>query len=158
MSNTGKKENTPKKNVGLASKRENKMSEANPELTPPIEESNILSGINEDRPTKEILEGLPPLTGAQEMPTEAPPELINDEDEGFGATAWHSSKKVTLLWSKNQNRNSWIAIEGVGWRRLANNSDTGVVALTMLAAHAKQLNRITSLKEDSGQIKEIYVW
>ncbi len=93
-------------------------------------------------------------------PTEIPPEsLTAAEDSGVGAGAtWHDNKKITGLWCISQNRNSWILVSGLGWKRLATNSDSSVVALTMLGAHAKQLNRNVKLKEDGGQIKEMYVW
>lgn len=132
----------------------NKMNEHEPQETPPIEDS-VMAGVEEARP-KEMIEELPPL--AEAMPLETPPNLEATVSEAFGAAVWHSAKKITRLWSINQNRNSWITISGIGWRKLANNSDSAIVALSMLAAHAKQMGGNANLKEDSGQIKEIYVW
>jgi len=98
-----------------------------------------------------------PPEEAWAMPTAAPPEAEEAVGEAFGVT-WHTGKKITALWSTNQNRNSWIGVPGVGWKKLANNSDSAVVALTMLASHAKQAVRNVNIKEDSGQITEMYVW
>src|SRR5260221_298769 len=67
------------------------------------------------------------------------PTLTPDHSSSVGVTAWNNSKHVTQLWSINQNRNAWIAISGIGWKKLANNSDTAIVAMTVLAASAKQL-------------------
>jgi hypothetical protein len=72
-----------------------------------------------------------------------------------GLTIW---KEVMGLWSINQNRNSWIGVPGLGWKKLASNSDSVVVALTILASHAKSTGCNVNLKEDSGQIIEIYAW
>src|SRR4030095_15177497 len=61
---------------------------------------------------------------------------------GATTTTWLNNQKVTALWSIAENRNSWIALSGVGWAKLANNSDTAVVALTMIASHAKVLQTV----------------
>jgi hypothetical protein len=76
-----------------------------------------------------------------------------------GLTAWNGDKRVGALWSINQNRNSWVFITGVGWKKLANNSDSAVLALTMLAAHAKQTQTNYSYRDEAdGMIHETYVW
>jgi hypothetical protein len=77
---------------------------------------------------------------------------------GEEAPGWHSGKKITGLWSTNERRNSWIGVQGLGWKKLANNSDSAVVALTMLAAHARLTGGNVDIKEDAEQITEIYAW
>ena len=57
---------------------------------------------------------------------------------GAGVTAWLNDKRITGLWSINQNRNSWVYVNGIGWKKLANNSDSAIVALSMLSAHARE--------------------
>lgn len=94
--------------------------------------------------------------GAETVPTEVPPET-SQEREGFGAT-WYNSKKITALWSINQNRNSWAYVQDVGWRRLADNSDSAVVALTMLSSHAQHTGVNANVLEDAGKITQLYVW
>jgi hypothetical protein len=70
-----------------------------------------------------------------------------------------SNKKINGLWSINQNRNSWIGVSGIGWKKLANNSDSAIVALTMLSAHALEKGSVVNYREESdGMIHEIYVW
>lgn len=76
-----------------------------------------------------------------------------------GVTAWHSGKKITSLWSNTANRNSWIGIDGIGWKKLADNSDSAVVALTMLASSAKQTASAVNVREEAdGKVYEIYVF
>ena len=76
-----------------------------------------------------------------------------------GVSAWQNSKKFNALWSINQNRNSWVGVEGVGWKKLANNSDSAIVALTMLASHARAKGSSVNYREESdGMIYEMYVW
>ena len=89
-------------------------------------------------------------------PAATPPESAQ---QAFGATTWHSDKRITALWSINQYRNSWVHIGGIGWKRLAVKSDSAIVALSMIGAHAKQLQSRVDLREESdGLIHEIYSW
>jgi hypothetical protein len=132
-------------------------TEVTPQEVPPSEEA-VMAGAEEARPS-EILseEELQAYAETEAMPREAPPDTEEAVSEAFGVT-WHRNKKITALWSINQNRNSWIGVSGLRWKKLANNSNSAVVALTMLASHAKQMNCSVNIKEDSGQIKEMYVW
>ncbi|MBS1839965.1 MAG: hypothetical protein JSS69_07565 [Acidobacteria bacterium] len=80
-------------------------------------------------------------------------------DGGVTATTWLNNQKVTALWGIAENRNSWMALSGPGWVKLANNSDTAVVALTKLASHAKELQTIVNCRQEAdGMIHEIYAW
>lgn len=132
------------------------MTELAPQVSPLGEEAAMMEEALA-RPSQELTEEVMQTLGDIEaMPEQMPPEM--EEAVGEAAGVWHSGKKITSLWSINQNRNSWIGVSGLGWKKLANNSDSAVVALTMLASHAKQANRNVNLREESGQIKEMYVW
>jgi len=90
-------------------------------------------------------------------PSLAPPQAV--DAEGGAVTVWNNDKRVSGLWGINENRNSWAYITGVGWKKLANNSDSAVVALTMLAAHAKQTQTTYTYRDEAdGMIHESYVW
>lgn len=94
--------------------------------------------------------------GAESAPEMLPPAELS---KSGAIGAWLSDKRFTAIWGIAENRNSWVAVDGVGWKKLANNSDTAVVALTMLAAHAKQLSRSVNYREEAdGMIHETYVW
>ena len=70
----------------------------------------------------------------------APPQLIPPEETAAaadtGITAWLSNKKIVGVWSNASNKNSWINIQGTGWRRIHPASENAVVAMTLLASHA----------------------
>lgn len=101
--------------------------------------------------------GVSVTAGADSAPSLLPSAALSVS--GGGITAWLGDKRVSALWGINQNRNSWVYIVGVGWKKLANNSDSAVVALTMLAAHAKQSQTNYSYREEAdGMIHETYVW
>ena len=77
-----------------------------------------------------------------------------------GATAtWQSNVHVIGLWSINQDRNCWVYLDNVGWRNLSGASESGLVAMNMVASHAYQLGSTTSLyDEDDGSLSQLYVW
>lgn len=90
---------------------------------------------------------------------DASPSLPLTGDAAGGASAWQTDKRIVSLWSINQTRNSWVGVSGVGWKRLANNSDSAVVALTMLASHARARDAAVNYREEAdGMIHEMYVW
>lgn len=77
----------------------------------------------------------------------------------IGASVWVNGKKINALWTINENRNSWVGVAGVGWVKLANNSDSAIVAMTMLGANARQTQGIVNYRQESdNMIHEMYVW
>lgn len=92
---------------------------------------------------------------ANAMPTLAPPQEV----VGSGVTAWVNNQHVNGLWSINENRNVWVHIANVGWKKLANGSDSAIMAFTILSAHAKQQQATYNYREEAdGMIHEMYVW
>jgi hypothetical protein len=91
----------------------------------------------------------------------AEPALPLPAQVGAGAVTgtWQNDKRINALWGINQNRNSWVGVTGIGWRKLANNSDSAIVALTIIAANAKQMQTSVNYREEAdGMIHEMYVW
>ena len=132
----------------------------NPQVEPPIE---FTSNMEDSQPDDQLLLSDEVLLNTEEdaSPIDAPPELLSensDEDDAYGAGVWYSNKKITSLWSIDQNRNSWAAISGIGWRKIDTKNDSSTVSLTMLCAHAKDRNRNVRVKLDKKRIVEIYVW
>jgi hypothetical protein len=75
------------------------------------------------------------------------------------ATVWQNSQLIGALWSINQDRNSWVYVDNIGWLKLSTASDSAIVALTMLGTHAKQLQKNVDYRQESDQmIHEMYVW
>jgi hypothetical protein len=93
----------------------------------------------------------------------SPPQLIPPEETAAagdtGITAWLSNKKIVGVWSNASNKNSWVNVHGTGWRRIHPASENAVVAMTMLASHARADDRICSVRvESDNHVHEIYVW
>jgi hypothetical protein len=93
------------------------------------------------------------------VPVMTPPGEIEALSYEAGYSAWQNGRKITALWSINQTRNSWANVTGIGWRRLSNKCDSGCVALSMLAAHAKQIQSTVNCREEADKmIHEMYAW
>jgi hypothetical protein len=74
-------------------------------------------------------------------------------------TGWQDNKQIVGLWSINQPRNVFLGIAGVGWKKLADNSDSASMALTQLGAHARAKGAVVRYREEAdGKIHEMYVW
>jgi len=91
-------------------------------------------------------------------PQQAPP--ASQSSTGGGAGAWNNNTRITGLWSINEDRNSWVYVASVGWVKLANNSESAIIALTILGAHAKQMGSTVNYNTDdgTGQLTQMYVW
>lgn len=101
------------------------------------------------------------IAAAAAAPTAEPPAAAEGGDAagGIGASVWVNNKKINALWAISENRNSWVGVTGVGWVKLANNSDSAIVALTMLGANARQTQGIVNYRQESdSMIHEMYVW
>jgi hypothetical protein len=79
-------------------------------------------------------------------------------DVAVSAT-WQPNVHVVGLWSINEDRNCWAYLDTVGWRNLSGTSESGLVSMNMLAAHAYQQGSIAHCYEgDDGRISQLYVW
>ena len=95
------------------------------------------------------------IASGQAMPTLP----LTAGDAVAGVSAWQNNKKLTALWSNNASRNSWVGVDGIGWKKLVNTNDSSNVALTMLCTHAREKNSVVNYRDESdGMIYEIYVW
>lgn len=142
------------------------MAESRPQMDPGGFQGSITgSGSDSNAPSQMPPANLPQIEIAAGLESsvkgidDVAPSLPLATAIAAGVSAWQNSKKINALWSINQNRNSWVGVEGVGWKKLANNSDSAIVALTMLAAHARAKGSLVNYREESdGMIYEMYVW
>lgn len=95
-------------------------------------------------------------------PSSAPEQMAQrayEAEEAAAATIWRRNQVINGLWGKNETRNSWISITGIGWKKLANTTDSGITALTILASQALETGRPVDCREEAdGMIHEIYLW
>jgi hypothetical protein len=115
--------------------------------------------VEEAHPIDELLAEAAAAVATPAAPTEHPPAAVALAEEAEAVGAWLADKRVSALWSINQNRNVFMGVTGVGWKKLANNSDSAIVALTVLASHARSTqSRIDYREEADGMVHECYVW
>ena len=104
---------------------------------------------------------LPPSTaGGIGGSTSSVPTLDPTLAAGIGdVAAWQNDKRINALWAINENRNVFVSVTGVGWKKLANNDDTAVVALTLLSGSARLTGSPVNYRDEAdGMIHEMYVW
>ncbi len=76
-----------------------------------------------------------------------------------GAGLWATNKHVDALYATYAARFSWMHVAGGPWRRFSPTSDSGVAALALLAAHARDRGRPVNFREEADQfVHEMYVW
>jgi hypothetical protein len=157
MAKTSRPNHTPKGGVALLERSHTGQSTrapAMPTMPPSMKGNGISSEMRPRTLSKDELMIAEGVGGAVSMPTLTPPQGAS-----ASVTAWANDARVNALWSINQNRNAWLSVANVGWRKLANNSDTAIVALTMLAAHARETQSSYSYREEAdGMIHECYIW
>lgn len=92
-------------------------------------------------------------------PSMSPPNEIDIQDQEVGLTAWHNGKKITATWTNSSTRNAYVAIEGLGWKRLSDANDSSHLSMVMMAAHAEQTGATVNVQIGNDQeVHQIYVW
>lgn len=90
---------------------------------------------------------------------QATPTLPISGGVAAGVGAWQNTKQANALWTINQDRNSWVGIVGVGWKKLAGPNETALSAMTMLVAHARATGSPINYRDEADAlIHEVYVW
>jgi hypothetical protein len=125
-----------------------------PTALPPA--SAMVSASRESQPA----ELPPPRSGGAESSSSSVPTLDPTIAAGIGDVAvWQNDKRINAVWAINENRNVFVSVTGVGWKKLANNNDTAIVAFTLLSGSARQtLTAVNYRDEADGMIHEMYVW
>jgi hypothetical protein len=130
---------------------------------PPVELMPLGNGSRQgsgilDHPTEE-----PPAHASsatiESRPTQAPPSQLAVQEKAIGA-GWQTDKKVLGLWSIcSDQRNAYMYVDGIGWRKFADNSDSAIMAFNIIASHAKATSKGANFYEgDDGKVNTLYVW
>jgi hypothetical protein len=99
-----------------------------------------------------------PKIGTHATPSQAVEGVVSQAGAAAAST-WHDGKTVVSQWTINQDRNTWMGVSGIGWQKLSTASDSGCVALTMLAASALISKRpVNYLQESDGMVHQIYLF
>jgi C1A family cysteine protease len=77
--------------------------------------------------------------------------------DGILETGWLNNTKVLGLWTVDQDRNAWAYFEGVGWRKIATDTDHIFIYMLTALVAAKEEGRPLNVYQDNGVIKQVYV-
>ncbi len=73
-------------------------------------------------------------------------------------TGWLNNVRVTGLWSNNSDRNVWVYLSNVGWRRLSSENDGITIAMLGQVIAAKAAGRPVNVYQQDAVIKQVYVF
>jgi C1A family cysteine protease len=77
--------------------------------------------------------------------------------EGILETMWLNNVLVQGVWANDQDRNAWVYLSSIGWRKIANDNDNIFYNMLIQLLAAKTAGRPVNVYEDQGIIKQIYV-
>lgn len=78
--------------------------------------------------------------------------------EGVQTSGWIRGAQIIGLWSIDQDRNAWVYVDQMGWRRIADDSDNILLDMLAQLTVAKAGQRKVDLYEEQGVIREVYVY
>lgn len=78
--------------------------------------------------------------------------------DGFATGVWQNNKRVVGLWTIDQDRNAWVFIDGIGWKRVAFDNDNIFFNMLNQLAMAKSASRPINYYELGSVIKQVYVF
>jgi len=70
---------------------------------------------------------------------------------------WINNKRITGLWTINEDRNAWVHVASVGWKKIIASNDTTLTLMLSQLVAAKAANRPVNLLLNGGHITQIYV-
>jgi C1A family cysteine protease len=71
---------------------------------------------------------------------------------------WERNRRIIGLWAINQNRNAWVYVQGLGWRKISPDNDNIFFDMLTQLIAAKAGNRRVDFRQKNRVIKEIYVF
>jgi C1A family cysteine protease len=77
--------------------------------------------------------------------------------EGIVETMWFNNVYIGGLWTIDQDFNAYAWIGGVGWRKIANDTDNIFYDLLAQLITAKAAGRPCNIYENQGVISQIYI-
>jgi hypothetical protein len=87
-----------------------------------------------------------------------PTAVLTQTSDAVTAAGWHNAKAVTRLYH-NAPGNAWIALAGIGWRRLNPANESAAGAMAIIASHAVDNGLTVNAYEGTdGYIHELYCW
>ncbi len=80
-----------------------------------------------------------------------------DAVDGVLDVPWQRNKRITGLWTNQSNRNAFVHVHGLGWRKVSNDNDNIFFNMLSDLIAAKAGNRPVNLLLQNNVIKQVYV-
>lgn len=77
--------------------------------------------------------------------------------DGFVTGIWQNNKRVVGLWTIDQDRNAFVFIDGLGWKKVSPDNDNIFFDMLNQLVMAKAAGRPINYFELAGVIKQVYV-
>ena len=87
------------------------MSFVKPSQLPPTKTAATLDTMPNNLSASDLVMVTNGSSKSDSQPSEEPPTDLQVN------MAWQNNKKFTALWSINENRNAWVYVEGIGWKK-----------------------------------------
>ena len=81
-----------------------------------------------------------------------------DAVEGIAQTGWVRDARIVGLWTINEDRNAWVYVKDMGWRKLSPASDNVLLDMLLQLSEAKANDRRVDFYQENGTIKQVYVF
>lgn len=96
-------------------------------------------------------------TAVRDVSAPFPPPL-DESGAGIAAAGWVYGRKITNIWSYDASTGVWVWVDGIGWKRLSPDSESGHSHMTVLCSTATHDNLPVDYHEDaSGRIDQLLV-
>jgi C1A family cysteine protease len=76
---------------------------------------------------------------------------------GIAETGWIRDTRIIGLWTNNQDRNAWVYVQNLGWRKISSENDNIHIDMLVQLTSAKAAGRRVDLYQENSVIKQIYV-
>jgi C1A family cysteine protease len=77
--------------------------------------------------------------------------------DGVAQAEWQNNRTIRGLWAISDTRNAWAYVDGLGWRRIAYDSDVIMATLLVQLAAAKAAGRPVNVHVKEELIDQVYV-
>ncbi len=85
-------------------------------------------------------------------------DAFMDAIDNIAETGWERNKRIVGLWTINQNRNAWVYVQNMGWRKISPDNDNIFFDMLAQLIAAKACGCRVDFYQENGVIKQVYVF
>ena len=81
-----------------------------------------------------------------------------DTVDAIAETGWERNQRIIGLWAINEDRNAWVYVKDLGWRKISPDNDNIFFDMLAQLIAAKGGNFRVDFRQENSVIKEVYVF